>query len=110
MRPVIGITPSIDNEKHTHFINADNIHVISEAGGVPIILPYVDKKDEIEQIANMIDGLYLTGGNDIDPTLFHEEPHPELGVINPIRDYYEVAIIERMLEMNKPVLAICRGC
>ncbi|WP_077301478.1 gamma-glutamyl-gamma-aminobutyrate hydrolase family protein [Virgibacillus pantothenticus] len=110
MNPVIGITPSIQNETNMHFVSAANIAAIKGAGGIPIILPFVVSEDQIRQIGNMIDGLYLTGGNSIDPTLFHEEPHPKLGEINPIRDQYEVAIIEEMQTQQKPILGVCRGC
>src|SRR5690606_13685052 len=58
----------------------------------------------------ILDGLYLTGGNDIDPTLFGEEPHPRLGEINRVRDDFEMEIIHQMLLLNKPILAVCRGC
>lgn len=109
MRPVIGIPPSIENGSNTHFINSDNINAIKNAGGMPVILPYVEDKEMMKQAANMIDGLYLTGGNDIDPTLFGEEPHPKLGEINPIRDYYELGLVKQILEMDKPVLAVCKG-
>src|SRR5699024_7127599 len=62
-----------------------------------------------KQIAEAIDGLYLTGGNDIDPTIFGEEPHPNLGEINPIRDSFEIALIQQMLTQDKPVLGVCKG-
>lgn len=110
MKPVIGIGPSIENGSHMHFTNHDNIAAIQEAGGMPVILPYVSDATLIDQAANLIDGLYLTGGNDIDPTLFGEEPHPNLGEINPVRDDYEMAIIKKMLNMNKPILGVCKGC
>lgn len=110
MRPVIGIAPSIENGSNMHFMNNDNVNAIKEAGGIPFILPYGYETDIISQTAEMIDGLYLTGGNDIDPTLFDEEPHPKLGEINPVRDFYEIALINKMLEMDKPILGVCKGC
>lgn len=110
MRPVIGIAPSIENGTNMHFINPDNITAIKAAGGTPFILPYGYEEDISVQVAGMIDGLYLTGGNDIDPTLFGEEPHPNLGEINPVRDYYELSLIQKMLERNKPILGVCKGC
>src|SRR5699024_4865701 len=86
------------------------IQVISDAGGVPVILPYIPAEENLDHIVEMIDGLYLTGGNDIDPTLFGEEPHPHLKEINPIRDQYELHLIIKMLKKKKPILAVCRGC
>ncbi|MDD4495718.1 MAG: gamma-glutamyl-gamma-aminobutyrate hydrolase family protein, partial [Eubacteriales bacterium] len=56
-----------------------------------------------------IDGLYATGGHDIDPTLFGEEPHPGLGTVIPARDQSEIKLIKKMMEMKKPILGVCRG-
>lgn len=108
-RPVIGVPPSIENDTNRHFVNHDNLQALHEAGGLPYVLHYVDDKDVIKQIAEAIDGLYLTGGNDIDPTIFGEEPHPNLGEINPIRDGFEIALIQQMLTQDKPVLGVCKG-
>src|SRR5699024_1690685 len=60
-------------------------------------------------IVGKLDGLYATGGYDIDPTLFNEEPHINLGTIIPERDKFEITLIKETLEANKPILAVCRG-
>ena len=106
MKPIIGISSNL--KEHILSVSTDNIHAITEFGGVPIVLPNV-KKDAIESVVGMIDGLLLTGGGDIDPTLFGEEPHQKLGSIVPERDEFEVLLIQKMLELNKPILGICRG-
>lgn len=110
MKPIIGIVPSIDQEKGLYFLNEDNVKAIEQAGGTPILVPYFNSSKLINKILPILDGLYLTGGYDIDPTLFGEEPHPNLGVINRVRDDFEIKMINNMLELNKPVLAVCRGC
>jgi putative glutamine amidotransferase len=61
-------------------------------------------------MSEQLDGLLLSGGGDIDPTLFDEEPHPELGEIVPDRDEMEIALIEQFIAQDKPILGICRGC
>lgn len=110
MKPLIGVTSSMEINEESSFVNSDNITAITEAGGTPIILPNLVDEEAITQIASTIDGLYATGGYDIDPTLFGEEPHPNLGTIIPSRDMFESLLIKKMLEMGKPILAICRGC
>lgn len=110
MRPIIGITPSVENGENIYFINADNAKAITAAGGTPIILPLLESKDDIENAVQIIDGLYLSGGNDVDPTLFDEEPHPQLGIVDPKRDKFESAIIREVLKLNKPILGVCKGC
>lgn len=109
MKPIIGVTTSLQDE-NLITLSHDNVDSIVKAGGVPVILPNLVDSEHIERVANSIDGLLVTGGGDIDPTLFGEEPHPNLGSITPTRDEFEIAIIKKMMEQDKPVLAICRGC
>lgn len=106
VKPVIGISSSLNKQLLT--LPTDNIHAISKFGGLPIVLPNYEET-EADLIVEMIDGLLLTGGGDIDPILFGEEPHQKLGSITPERDAFEVAIVKEMLLRNKPILGICRG-
>lgn len=110
MKPVVGVLPSIEFESNTHFVRTDNLNVLIDAGAAPIVLPYHDQEDIVDQMVDVIDGVYLTGGNDIDPTSFDEEPHPKLGQIDPIRDRYEFTLLKKALQKDKPILAICKGC
>ncbi|MEW9668935.1 gamma-glutamyl-gamma-aminobutyrate hydrolase family protein [Ammoniphilus sp. 3BR4] len=108
MKPLIGITASFDG---THIkVPKENIQAILQAGGLPFILPYAEDEQTIRQIASQLDGLLLTGGGDIDPFLFGDEPLPSLGSITPERDTLEVLLIREMLSLDKPILGICRGC
>ena len=56
-----------------------------------------------------VDGLLLTGGDDVDPALYGESPHPAFDVAEPGRDAFEIDLVRRALDSNLPVLAICRG-
>jgi putative glutamine amidotransferase len=56
-----------------------------------------------------LDGLILTGGDDVDPALYGETPGPELGATDIARDRFELALIHRALAGDVPILAICRG-
>ncbi|QDP41835.1 gamma-glutamyl-gamma-aminobutyrate hydrolase family protein [Radiobacillus deserti] len=110
MKPVIGITTSIDVE-YTHLsVSKSNIDAITLSGGLPIALINMTNEQDIKAIGDQLDGLYVTGGYDINPLLFGEEPHPKLGTITPDRDTFELALLRYMLERNKPILAVCRGC
>lgn len=107
MKPIIGISSTFDGKVYS--VSKDYIQAITEFGGVPIIIPNLQETN-IDAIVQLIDGLFLTGGEDIDPTLFGEEPIRGLGKITPERDEFEIAIIRKMLKLNKPILGICRGC
>lgn len=106
-KPIIGITSHVELD-YKHTLGNDYLQAVIQAGGVPVILP-IGVDSNVDQLVEMIDGLVVTGGGDIDPTLFGEEPHPNLGMISPGRDSFELAIIRKIVKENKPLLAICRG-
>ncbi|MBB4824517.1 putative glutamine amidotransferase [Sporosarcina luteola] len=107
MKPFIGITMDrADGEKQ--IIPDAYVHAILQAGGTPLLIPTGVEKD-IKRIVEALDGLLLSGGDDVAPYLFDEEPHPELGKVTPERDVTEVALARQFLNANKPILGICRG-
>lgn len=106
VKPIIGVSSSLKEEALT--VSKDNIEAVVAFGGVPFVLPNIIG-DGIDSIVEKLDGLLLTGGGDIDPTLFGEEPFEGLGSITPERDAFEIAIIEKMLALDKPIFGICRG-
>lgn len=108
MKPLIGITPSIEENETMYTVHRAHCQALSDAGGVPLILPFAFGS-LLKQFVQLIDGLYLTGGYDIDPHYFNEEPHPSLGKVNPLRDQFEIALVHAMLAQKKPIFGICRG-
>lgn len=107
MKPIIGITPDVEKDDK-HFLRNDYMQAIIRAGGLPFIIPIGDEAD-VAQIVGLLDGLLLTGGNDINPILFNEEPHTHLGEVSPSRDLFELELARQMLAVDKPILGICRG-
>ncbi|HLR80136.1 MAG TPA: gamma-glutamyl-gamma-aminobutyrate hydrolase family protein [Bacillota bacterium] len=110
MKPVIGITSSMEVDETYYMTAIDNVKAVEKAGGLSLILPYWQEDRDIGRMVKMLDGLYMTGGYDINPTLFGEEPHRQLGTIIPSRDAFEIELVKQMLKENKPILAVCRGC
>lgn len=109
MKPIIGITMSRENGKE-QILSKQYSDAILRAGGIPLLIPYTTEDEALIAISRKLDGLLLSGGGDIDPTLFDEEPLPGLGRIDPDRDEMEIALIEQFLSQDKPILGICRGC
>lgn len=107
MKPIIGVTAPLIQGKVT--LDQDVANSILLAGGIPYILPYTQDSTTLDEVISKMDGLLLSGGVDIDPTLFGEEPIPGLGEIMPERDALESALIIRSLKLDLPILAICRG-
>jgi putative glutamine amidotransferase len=63
----------------------------------------------VDEILDAVDGLVFSGGSDLDPDLYAQEPHPETTGIVPLRDSAELALLRGALGRDLPVLAICRG-
>lgn len=62
------------------YVNDDYVQAVASAGGVPLILPVTDEEDIVEAV----DGLVISGGWDVDPLLWGEEPHEKLGSTLPV--------------------------
>jgi len=107
MKPIIGITTSHEGERKLQ-LNTNYAAAVIRAGGIPLLLP-MGIEEDFEQVTDMLDGLLLTGGGDIDPILFNEEPHQKLGEVSPTRDAFEIGIAKAVLAADKPILGICKG-
>ena len=108
MRPIIGVTAAIDEKK---LLSAPHAYTraIELAGGLPLVLPYTESGEALDDFIAACDGIFLTGGMDIEPSRYGEEKHPKCGECQPNRDRLEYAVLERALKADKPILAICRG-
>lgn len=102
-KPLIGITPDYSYEKRRFKISEDYTLAVTKAGGIPVLLV------PGEEFPEFVDGLLFSGGGDINPLLFGEEPIWENGEISPLRDSYELALCKEALERDIPILGICRG-
>jgi putative glutamine amidotransferase len=112
MRPIIGITcgtNSTDNNSSENSIGGSYISAIESAGGTPLVIPIVQNEACLDDSLEIIDGLLLSGGVDIDPVYFGEEAEPGLGKVDADRDRVEVYLTTKSLEKDIPILGICRG-
>ncbi|MFC7394478.1 gamma-glutamyl-gamma-aminobutyrate hydrolase family protein [Scopulibacillus cellulosilyticus] len=107
MRPIIGITSDIEAQKF--YVKKPYVSSIMDAGGLPYIFPQTHDTAIIQDLLDHVNGLLLTGGSDIDPSLYGEEPQPGLGQIKPDRDQFEMLLIQEALKRNMAIFAICRG-
>lgn len=108
MRPLIGVTSSYSWDNNSQNLPNSYIDAVERGGGTPIILPPTFTVD-VGQLLEAVDGLVLTGGVDVDPQIYGEDPLPQMGRIDPKRDHFELEITRRALSVGKPTLAICRG-
>src|SRR5438094_1948788 len=86
------------------------VDAVHRAGGAAVILPAdPDWVTDPDQALDLIDGLLLAGGVDVDPQFYGAERHPETKRTVPERDTIEIALARRALERDLPLLGICRG-
>lgn len=95
-------------EKQSHYLTNYYVQAVYQAGGIPILLPTLPP-DTVEETYSRMDGFLFSGGDDLDPYFFGEEPRNGLGEVTPNRDIFELALAQRALQGEKPVFAICRG-
>jgi len=82
------------------------VDIVSRAGGLPVLLPPVESGHA--ELLSRVDGLVLTGGADVDPARYGQDPHPSV-VSRPERDASEFVLLDVALERGLPVLGVCRG-
>ena len=113
MGPVIGISVStllLPGTRGVRRFCLPEYYVdcVLDAGGIPYLLPNIPSK-YADKLLESLDGLVLSGGVDVDPATYGEEPHPELGEVDAGRDAFEVALTHGARRMGLPIFAICRG-
>ncbi|MBR6667723.1 MAG: gamma-glutamyl-gamma-aminobutyrate hydrolase family protein [Clostridia bacterium] len=111
MRPVIGLTHSIQQDEKRLMMPMSYSNVIRKAGGTPILLPITRDTEVIQAYAGLVDGVLFSGGEDVDPAYFGEDQLWACGDVLPLRDEFELTLCRLLLEKhpNKPILGICRG-
>jgi putative glutamine amidotransferase len=114
-RPVIGMCTPLERASWGAWkdfpvvlMGLSYVRAIQRAGGLAVLLPPDDGADT-DEVLELIDGLLLAGGADVDPGSYGAEPHPTTNGTVPERDDFELALARRALERDIPLLGICRG-
>lgn len=108
---VVAISATSDFQNGPHRVRLNNAYVaaLESAGIVPIIVPPLSSEDSVTAILDRVDGLLLSGGEDVEPSLYGQPRSAECGASNIGRDRTEIALVKAARERRLPVLAICRG-
>ncbi len=110
--PLIGISAYSELarwgawEQQATLLPQNYVDQVAAAGGIPVLLPPVPG---VEAVAGRLDGLVISGGPDVAPGRYGQEPGPQTTVIRPDRDAAEIALFLAALPAGLPVLGICRG-
>ena len=112
-KPLVGITTYVTPaafgawEVEAALVPYDYVRAVERAGARALLVPPSD--DGVEETLDALDGLIFSGGSDLDPALYGQEPHPETTGRSRERDSAELILLRGALERDLPVLAICRG-
>lgn len=112
MRPVIGVTTSVNTRDYETAGQAvvmlphNYPEAIRRAGGTPVLIPEGETDDSL---IDSLDGVVISGGRDISPSLYGEQAHEKTSDVRPEQDASELALMRAALERDLPLLAVCRG-
>jgi putative glutamine amidotransferase len=109
-RPLIGITMRLELNTRRFYLGRDYCEAIYAAGGLPVHIPLIPEQEHIEEIVSRLDGVLLPGcDSDPDPSLYDEDPHPNLGTVVPEKDATDLMVIAEAEKRNLPIFGICFG-
>ena len=111
--PAIGICAVHERAKWSfwdqpaHLVADSYVAAVQTAGGLALVLPPENRAPE--RLVQLVDGLLLVGGADVDPASYGAERHPATEATYPERDAFEIAMIQAAVARELPVFGICRG-
>jgi putative glutamine amidotransferase len=114
-RPVIGVATqtleAIPGKLPLAWVMGQQyVRVLTAAGALPWIIPLLEGDEAtLRAIYEQVDGVFLTGGVDVDPARYGEDRHPKCGPCDPARDWTELTLVRWATSDGKPVLGVCRG-
>jgi putative glutamine amidotransferase len=118
MRPVIGITCSrvvggawgLYSPGHLmDYVFTEYSEAVLAAGGAPLIIPAAQNEESIQGLLSRVGGLILSGGPDVHPRFYGEQPIEGMGEIDEALDLMEIEVAKAAVAKDLPILAICRG-
>ena len=107
-RPRIGLTLELTDPMIVP-VERNLREPLIEAGALVIAFPRDTPPSDIPELLDEVDGILISGGDDVDPRRYGEEPHPTVKPIPPAHDDFEIALARTALQQGVPILGICRG-
>lgn len=115
-KPIIGISTSQLIETNgtfagykRNYVNQDYITAVIKNGGIPMLIPFNEDEKATKEMIKLVDGLILSGGHDVFPINYKEQPLQRLGQVFPERDDFDTLLYKEARKRDIPILGICRG-
>lgn len=108
-KPIIGLTPSFDEEQKKQQVQPGYLESIERAGGLGLMLTLTDRDEDIARFAELCDGFLFVGGPDLEPRRYGQERLDVCGASCAARDAMEIKLMQAALKTGKPILGVCRG-
>lgn len=107
----IGLTTTFEiiDGLFSSYISHDYVNAVIDNNAVPVLIPVTDDYKILDHYLEIVDGIMLTGGEDVDPALYDEENRGLSHDVCSVRDRAEMYIIDKSLKKRYPILGICRG-
>jgi putative glutamine amidotransferase len=112
-RPLIGLSAYRERavwgvwDTQTDLLNSLYARSVEAAGGIAVLMP--PQSEEAAEVVRRLDGLIITGGSDVEPARYGHAAHPRTQRPRQERDAWELALLDRAVELGVPTLGICRG-
>src|SRR3954453_4595797 len=109
-RPRIVIPMRIEQTTNRFYLGRDYSEAVEATGGLPIHISLIPKADYIDSVVAELDGILLPGSDsDVDPLRYGQQPHPQLGTVQTIKDETDLLVIAAAERRRMPIFAICFG-
>ena len=111
MKPRIGLSCFDDPQPRAVYVSLSSHYTrsVADSGGIPFVIPQSEDEAMAENYVAALDGLLLTGGKDIDPLYYGQEPMAGIGAFDALRDAWELALFAAAVKKGIPIVGICRG-
>jgi len=91
------------------YLKKNYYEAVERSGGVPVVLPNTRRTELVDKFLSIVDGLMISGGNDVDPEFYGERKKTNNLSLTRERDFFEIALVKKAKVKRVPILAICRG-